>query len=104
MQHILATPSWFNVDNVKNIAIGALAGLAGVTFLIVRFVQKMALKIGMAVVCVGLGVAVYTQRANLNDCAQKCKCTVFGQDVKLTGDALTLCQQKGKTPSVTLPS
>ncbi len=104
MYHLLATvPSGLNVDNVKNIAIGAFVGIGGLMIIVLRFVHKIILKAGMAVVLVTLGIGTYAQRANLNDCAQKCKCTVFGQDLKLTGSEAQLCQQNGKLPTITLP-
>jgi hypothetical protein len=102
---LLATaPSWLSVSNVKNIAIGAMAGFGGLVFIVMRFVHKIMLKVGMAVVLVALGIGSYAQRANLNDCAQKCKCTVFGQDLKLTGSEAQICQATGKSSSIRLPS
>lgn len=94
--HLLATPSWFTDSNLKTLAIGILVGLLALAFLITRFVQKMALKLALLVVCVGLGVGVWVQRANLSDCATTCSCKVFGVKVKISGTAAKACAQAGK--------
>jgi len=100
MRDLLATaPSWFNVGNLKTIAIVVLVVLVAVAFLIARFVQKMVLKLVMVGLCIGLGVAVYSQRSNLSDCAsseKNCHCTVFGQDVRLPAELEQTCRQLGK--------
>jgi Na+/melibiose symporter-like transporter len=94
--HVLATPSWFTDANLKTVAVGVLIGLAAIAFVVTRFVQKMAVKLALLVICVGLGAAVFVQRSNLSDCATTCSCKVFGVKVKISGTAATTCQNVGK--------
>jgi Na+/melibiose symporter-like transporter len=94
--HVLATPSWFTDSNLKTLAVGVLIALAALSFIVTRFVQKLALKLALLVVCVGLGAAVFVQRSNLSDCATTCSCKVFGVKVKVSGTAATACQNVGK--------
>src|ERR1700730_16848051 len=94
--HVLATPSWFTDSNLKTLAVGILIALAALAFIITRFVQKIALKLALLVVCVGLGAGVWVQRSNLSDCATTCSCKVFGVKVKVSGTAAKACQGVGK--------
>ena len=94
--HVLATPSWFTDSNLRTLAVGVLIALAALSFIVTRFVQKMALKLALLVVCIGLGAAVFVQRSNLSDCATTCSCKVFGVKVKVSGTAATACQSVGK--------
>ncbi|MEP6661677.1 MAG: hypothetical protein ABJD24_17320 [Acidimicrobiales bacterium] len=94
--HVLATPSWFTDSNLKTLAVGVLIALAALAFVVTRFVRKMALKFALLVICVGLGAAVFVQRANLSDCATTCSCKVFGMKVKISGSAAKACQNVGK--------
>jgi len=94
--HVLATPSWFTDSNLKTLAVGILIALAAMSFIVTRFVQKMAVKLALLVICVGLGAAVFVQRSNLSDCATTCNCKVFGVKVKVSGTAATACQSVGK--------
>lgn len=94
--HVLATPSWFTDSNLKTVAVGVLIALAAFAFVVTRFVQKMALKLALLVICVGLGAAVFVQRSNLSDCATTCSCKVFGMKVKISGTAAKACQNVGK--------
>src|SRR3982074_90838 len=94
--HVLATPSWFTDSNLKTLAVGVLIALAALAFVVTRFVQKIALKLALLVVCVGLGAGAWVQRSNLSDCATTCSCKVFGVKVKISGTAATACQNAGK--------
>jgi hypothetical protein len=94
--HVLATPSWFTDSNLKTVAVGVLIALAAISFVITRFVQKVALKLALLVICVGLGAGVWVQRSNLSDCATTCSCKVFGMKVKISGTAAKTCQNVGK--------
>ena len=72
-------------DQVKTGAIVALAVLVVVAFLVMRFIQKMVLRVILLGGLVGLGVYVYAQREELKDCVPECACTFFGFDVKVDG-------------------
>ena len=83
-------------DQVK---IGAIVGLGVfvvLAFLVMRFIQKMVLKLIIVLVLVAAGVVVYTQRSSLDECQQKlrspqiekdqgdrCVCGFLGMDITI---------------------
>jgi hypothetical protein len=71
-------PDWLDVDNVRTIAL--LVGLAAlvVAFMVIRFVQKMVVKLVATVLLVGLAALAWYQRADLGDCAKTCECKLLG--------------------------
>lgn len=87
-----------NTDMVKNISLGVV-GLAAVLALIVmRVVSSIVSKAILLVLLVALGIAAYSQRASINDCAKKiealyaagsppagtkAECTFLGKKVKV---------------------
>jgi uncharacterized membrane protein len=75
-------PDWIDVDNARTIAL--VVGLAAlvVAFLVIRFVQKMALKLVFTLVLVGIAALAWYQRAELSDCAQTCECKVLGVTIE----------------------
>jgi hypothetical protein len=87
-------PSGIEPDQLKNAAIAVLVVLVIVLFLVMRFIQKMVFRVIMVGLLIAGGVALYSQRANLDDCQKRvraemtatsadvrCVCTFAGMDV-----------------------
>ena len=81
-----------NVDTAKNIASGVSIGTVVIALVAVRLVKNMLVRVVTVVVLLALGLASYSQRSNIVDCANKVKatagtsathCTFFGQDVEI---------------------
>lgn len=81
-----------NVDTAKNIASGVSVGTVLIALLAIRLVKNMLVRIVTIVVLLAVGLASYSQRTNIVDCANKVKasagvaatqCTFFGQDVEI---------------------
>ena len=80
-------------DQIKQGAVAVIVVLAVVAFLVMRFIQKMILKLVMVAVLVGAGVFLYSQRSSLDDCqkqvrdslGRECTCGFAGFDVKVPG-------------------
>lgn len=80
-------------DQVKQGAIAAIVVLAVFAFLVMRFIQKLLLKLVMVVVLVGAGVFLYSQRSDLDDCqkqvrdtlGRECVCGFAGFDITVPG-------------------
>jgi hypothetical protein len=84
-------------DQLKSAAIVAIVVLVVLAFLVMRFIQKLVLKLIMVVALVGAGLFVYTQRDSLDDCQKhvrevtvmttedRCTCDFFGYEVKVPG-------------------
>ena len=74
---LAAPPPWF-ADNIAQISVVTLLVLTG---LVLRMVQKAALRLALLAVLAGLAVFVYANRAPLKVCAQTCECSLVGQDI-----------------------
>lgn len=74
---LAAAPAWF-ADNVLAISGGTLAV---VTFLIVRMIQKAALRLALLAVVAVVGVLVYVNRDPLEQCARTCECRIADRDI-----------------------
>ena len=81
-----------NVDTAKNIASGVSVGTVVVALLAIRLVKNMLVRVVTIVALLAIGLASYSQRTNIVDCANKVKanagtttthCTFFGQDVEI---------------------
>ncbi len=74
---VAATPAWF-ADNVAQIAAGTLIVL---TVLVLRLVQKAAVRLALLVLIAIVGVFVYVNRAPLRACARTCECEIGGRHI-----------------------
>jgi thiol:disulfide interchange protein len=80
-------------DQVKQGAIAAIVVLAVVAFLLMRFIQKVIVKLVVLVVLVSAGVFLYSQRSDLDECqkqvrdalARDCICSFAGVDISVPG-------------------
>jgi hypothetical protein len=76
---LAATPAWF-ADNVAQIAIVTLLVL---TVLVIRLVQKLALRLWLLGVIAGVGLFVYVNRDALEACARTCECQIADRDINV---------------------
>ena len=67
-----------NVGQVKVLAIVVLVGLVVLGVLVGMLVQKVALKLGVLVVVLGLISLVWWQRSAVVSCAKTRQCSFFG--------------------------
>jgi len=84
-----------SLDTAKNIAVIVIVAFVLVGIVSAWMIKTVMTKIIVAVVMAGLAIAVYSQRASLQDCADKANnsggkevsCTFFGSEVKVPGVA-----------------
>jgi uncharacterized membrane protein len=81
-----------DVDAAKNIASGMSVGSIVVAVVALLLVKNMLMRLVSVVLLLALGIASYSQRANIVDCAEKVRaaagtqvvsCTFFGQTVEI---------------------
>jgi len=87
-------PDWANSENLKWITIAVIVAMLVFMFLVVRFVQKLVLKLTLFVVFAGIGGLAWVERADLSTCARTCSCRILWQDVKIPADKNPVCSQK----------
>jgi hypothetical protein len=68
---------------VENLVIGLVVVLVVGAILIIRSTFKLATKLVVIVIMVGLGVALLQNRSELGRCSQTCACTIYGHDVEV---------------------
>lgn len=78
---LAAAPAWF-ADNLTAIAGGTLLVL---TVLVVRMVQKAALRLALLVLIGAVAVFAYVNRVELKACATTCECRLVNQDLTVPG-------------------
>lgn len=74
---VAAAPAWF-ADNLLPIAGGTLAIL---TVLILRMIQKAALRTTLLVIVGAVALFVYVNRDPLEACARTCECRIADRDI-----------------------
>ena len=92
MHHVSAPLLALSIDTAKNIAMFIAAGFVALSVISAVLVKKLVTKLVLVVVLVTAALAMWSQRANLQDCAAKAKdrvagsgqqvvCSFFGTDV-----------------------
>lgn len=74
-------PESLDLETLRTVAIVALVALLVVAFLIMRFIQKMVLRVVLIGALAGLGLFVWAQREELSECVPACDCTFFGFEI-----------------------
>ncbi|MDO8391948.1 MAG: hypothetical protein Q7V57_15840 [Actinomycetota bacterium] len=86
-----------SLETAKTAAIVIVVAFVVLTILSAWLIKTVVTKLIVIGLLVGLGIAVYSQRASLQDCADRAKaeldaadtsgvtCTFFGTDVKVPG-------------------
>jgi hypothetical protein len=78
-------PKSLDPDALRNVALGGLAVLVLVAFLVMRFIQKMVLRVILWGVLAGFGLYLWGQRQELQDCVPRNDCRFMGFDVHIPG-------------------
>ena len=89
-------PSWANADNLRWIALGVIVGMVVLMLIVLRFIQKLVLKGTLFGIFAIVGIIAWVERADLEDCAKTCNCSVVGFDVKIPADKNPNCVTPGK--------
>jgi hypothetical protein len=76
-------PDGIDSEQAQQVIIGLLAVCAVGVIVTLRTIQKFTTRLALVVLLVGLGVGLWFQRENLQDCSGQCECHLFGQDVRV---------------------
>ena len=84
-----------DLDTAKNLSVGLMGGSVLFLLLVLKFAKSVVTKLLLIVLAVGVGYLAFTQRDEVNACAEATKtliaegnaaeltCTFFGQQVSL---------------------
>lgn len=90
-----STSGSLDVELVRNIALGVGIGAIVLALILAKIISSVIGKVISAVVLLAIAIAVFSQRAAIDDCAKKVQeqaqtgqmstiqCTFFGQDIKV---------------------
>ena len=78
-------PDWLDPSTLRDVALLTLIAFGVTAVLILRFIQKVVIRVVLIGLLGALSLAIYSQRAALADCADKCQCTFFSFDVDVPG-------------------
>ena len=81
-------PEWLDPESLQWVILGSIGFVVYVMFLVARFVQKAITKFLLFVVLAGVGLSLWIQREDLQDCVDTCECTVYGASVDIPVDVL----------------
>jgi hypothetical protein len=76
-------PKSLDPDTLRTAAIVALVVLVLLALLVMRFIQKMVVRVLLVGALAGFGVFVYAQRDELSACVPECACEFFGYKVQV---------------------
>lgn len=72
---------WLGLGTPGEVVGGAGVVLLVLVLLVVRFIQKLVLRLVLVGLMVLVGIGVYVSRDELAECTETCSCQLFGQDV-----------------------
>ena len=76
-------PDWLTADRLQWVILGALAINLVAMWLVAKLVRKAITKFLLFVLLAGLGLSLWIQREDLQNCVDTCECTLYGQDVEI---------------------
>lgn len=84
----IALPDSFSPDDVRTTALVVAVLAIVVMLLVLRFVQKLVMKLTATVLLALVAFGAFYYRNELGDCAKTCECRVLGIDIKIPKDDL----------------
>ncbi len=85
--------SALDVSTMETTSLVVLGILVLMAVAVLLLISKFIVKILVVGVIVALGIAVWSQRAELADCPQTCACSFFGYDLEIGSDSVdAACQ------------
>lgn len=83
-----ALPDWLDPEILKWLILVVIAVLLYLMYVVMRFVQRMVLKVVLFTLLAGIGLSLWVQRTDLQDCASSCECSLYGQTVEVPWEQL----------------
>jgi protein-S-isoprenylcysteine O-methyltransferase Ste14 len=84
-----------STDDIGTIAVVVIVAIVVIGFVLGLVMNKAIGRVVLAIIVIGLGVLIWTQRESLQDRVNKCdtNVTYFGFHVNLSSDAQARCAQ-----------
>lgn len=85
---LAALPEWLDPELLTWLILVVIAVLLYLMYVVLRFVQKAVLKVVLFGLLAGIGLSLWVQRTDLEDCARSCECSLYGQTVEVPWEQL----------------
>ena len=79
-------PEWLDAERLQWIILAVIALLLYGMYVVTRFVRKVITKFLLFILLAGLGLSLWLQREDLQECAETCECTLYGEEVAIPDD------------------
>ena len=76
-----ALPDWVDPEMLRWIILVVIAVLLYAMYVVTRFVRHLVVKVILFSLLAGLGLSLWIQREDLQNCAQVCECRLYGQEI-----------------------
>jgi hypothetical protein len=83
-----ALPDWLDPELLTWIILVVIAVLLYLMYVVVRFVHRIVLKVVLFGLLAGIGLSLWVQRSDLENCARTCECSLYGQTVEVPWEQL----------------
>jgi hypothetical protein len=80
---LASIPDAIDADRMEQLIIGLLVACAVAAVVVLRIVHKVVTRLLLLGLLFAVGVGLWLQREQLQDCSDQCSCQVFGQDVRV---------------------
>lgn len=81
-------PEFLSADALQNMSLAAIAVLAGLALVVLRVVKAVVVRtVMLTLVVVAMGLLLL-YRAELEDCAKTCSCSLLGQEIQVPDNPL----------------
>ena len=85
-------PDWLDPERLQWILLAVLVTVVYAIYLVTRFIRRLVMKVILLVLLAALGVSLWFQRADLQECVDTCVCSLYGQEVQIPeADRLERC-------------
>ena len=79
-------PDWLDPQTLQWAILVVIAVLLYLMYVVARTVRRALTRFLLFILLAGLGLSLWVQRDDLQNCVDTCSCSVYGQDVEIPED------------------
>ena len=79
-------PDWVDPQTLQWAILGVIAVLLYLMYVVARTVRRALTRFLLFILLAGLGLSLWVQRDDLQNCVDTCSCSLYGQDVEIPED------------------
>ncbi|MBT5579908.1 MAG: hypothetical protein HOH36_10170 [Acidimicrobiaceae bacterium] len=79
-------PDWLDPQTLQWAILVVIAVLLYLMYVVARTVRRALTRFLLFILLAGLGLSLWVQRDDLQNCVDTCSCSLYGQDVEIPED------------------